>query len=358
MVATNAGGVVLSAMGAFTPVGAGVVQSCASIRAAIARFVDHPDYIPVLPQPPIVIPEPITCAPALGLDEMLPLEERLVRLATRAARDMLPVPGLTRRDLAEAALVLALPPADRQGVAPLDAGRLLVQLQKRTSLPQPLHLEVLPSGHVAAIQAVHQAVSLLHTSGVQRCLVLAVDSYLTEEVLAWLDLGYRVRSQRNVDGFIPGEAALLLLVEARDSALARGVVPLAALEAMAFTVEPSPIPGETISTASGMCEAVRETAGLVPGFRADWVISDLNGESYRSHEWGVTRVRLKDVFENPLLWHPAECTGDVGAASGALQLAVAARAFARGYAPGDRALLLSGSDDGSRGACIVHRPNS
>ena len=255
-------------------------------------------------------------------------------------------------------MILALPPADRQGVPAVDAGRLLEQFQKQSSLPRPLRFEALDSGNGAGIQAVHQAVSLLHAGEVQSCLVLAVDSYLTEEVLAWLDDAYRVRSQRNVDGFIPGEAAVLLLVERRDTALLRSAVPLAALEALAFAVEPAPITGDAVSTASGMCQAIREAAGLVPGFKADWVVCDLNGESYRSHEWGVTLVRLGDLFESPRLWHPADCTGDVGAASGALQLAVAARAFARGYAPGDRALLLSGSDDGARAACIVQRPDA
>jgi 3-oxoacyl-[acyl-carrier-protein] synthase-1 len=48
--------------------------------------------------------------------------------------------------------------------------------------------------------------------------------------------------------------------------------------------------------------------------------------------------------------------GDVGAASGAVALAVAAQAFARGYATADQALVTSSSDHGDVAAACVRRP--
>ena len=85
-----------------------------------------------------------------------------------------------------------------------------------------------------------------------------------------------------------------------------------------------------------------------------WVACDLNGESERGREWGLCQVRLgARARELGALWHPADCWGEVGAATGALLAGLVCRAFERGYAPADRCVVWTGSDDGARTAVAL-----
>ena len=55
----------------------------------------------------------------------------------------------------------------------------------------------------------------------------------------------------------------------------------------------------------------------------------------------------REEFE---IWHPAECIGEAGAATGFACLAAIRAAHAKGYAPGPRALLHLANDSGARAA--------
>jgi 3-oxoacyl-[acyl-carrier-protein] synthase-1 len=76
-------------------------------------------------------------------------------------------------------------------------------------------------------------------------------------------------------------------------------------------------------------------------------------------DWGHALVRLrKDLpaFQDVRAVYSAASFGDTGVASGALGVCMAARAFARRYAPAARALVLSSSDEGARAALSVGAP--
>ncbi|HYO51812.1 hypothetical protein [Archangium sp.] len=115
-----------------------------------------------------------------------------------------------------------------------------------------------------------------------------------------------------------------------------------------------------VSIGSGLTLAVRQVlAGLGPEQKADWVICDLNGESYRATEWVYAYLRTGKRHRDPLaLWHPSDCYGDVGAASGAIQIGIALSAFRRRYARGPHPLVWASSDDGLRGAALLSAPPS
>jgi 3-oxoacyl-[acyl-carrier-protein] synthase-1 len=86
----------------------------------------------------------------------------------------------------------------------------------------------------------------------------------------------------------------------------------------------------------------------------DYRISDVSGEQYYFKEaaLGLNRVlrKRKVDFE---LWHPAECIGEVGAASGPVCVAIARMAALKAYAPGPAALLHFSNDDGLRLAVVA-----
>ena len=77
----------------------------------------------------------------------------------------------------------------------------------------------------------------------------------------------------------------------------------------------------------------------------DNAICDLNGEPYRSEEFTFTVLRTQTAFADATRFvTPADCWGDIGAASGPLFANLAIAAAQRGYAKGPRALLWASSD--------------
>jgi 3-oxoacyl-[acyl-carrier-protein] synthase-1 len=85
------------------------------------------------------------------------------------------------------------------------------------------------------------------------------------------------------------------------------------------------------------------------------VLTDLNGERWRFLEWALaSSPALLGLPPDWRLWHPADCFGDVGAATGAVHLCLAARAFERGYAVGDGVIIFNAAETGERASLCVH----
>ena len=86
----------------------------------------------------------------------------------------------------------------------------------------------------------------------------------------------------------------------------------------------------------------------------DYRITDISGEQYQFKEAALAEARLlrqhKEEFD---IWHPADCIGEIGAASLPCMLGVALYAAHKGYAPGPRLLAHLGNDDGKRVALVL-----
>lgn len=96
-----------------------------------------------------------------------------------------------------------------------------------------------------------------------------------------------------------------------------------------------------------------EAAAVSGGAVVDNIYIDINGERYRSEEWGFVALRAQAVWRSLEYEAPCDSWGDVGAAWAPLAGVLAVRAFTRGYAHGPRTMILAGSFDGSRGAMLV-----
>jgi 3-oxoacyl-[acyl-carrier-protein] synthase-1 len=105
----------------------------------------------------------------------------------------------------------------------------------------------------------------------------------------------------------------------------------------------------------GLTDVVRAAlARLSPGKTISSIICDINGERYRSEEWGFVCLRLASYFDDPTAYlAPSACWGDVGAASIPLFVMLACEAAGRGYATGPRVLAYAGSENGLRGALAL-----
>ena len=86
------------------------------------------------------------------------------------------------------------------------------------------------------------------------------------------------------------------------------------------------------------------------------VLTDLNGESWRSAEYGNARIKIPtSVWAGDRYSMPAASVGDVGAAMTALELAVACHSLDRGYAAARNVMVISSDEYGEVGAAILER---
>ena len=122
-------------------------------------------------------------------------------------------------------------------------------------------------------------------------------------------------------------------------------------------IEPNRIKTETVCIGEGLTAAFREgLAGLPAGAQVTDVYCDMNGEPYRADEFGFAALRTKEHFESASDFiAPADCWGDVSAASAPLHVMLACasrRDKALRERPAMRSLWAS-SETGERGAALL-----
>ncbi|MEO7328882.1 MAG: hypothetical protein ABI193_09910, partial [Minicystis sp.] len=185
-----------------------------------------------------------------------------------------------------------------------------------------------------------------------RVIVGGVDSLVDPDAVRFFHERGRLAVPPRRVGFLPGEGAAMLLLEAPERAIARGATILALLEAPASAHEAITVDTDTPCDGVGLSAAIGETlAGLADGggtLGLCW--ADLNGEPFRAEELGHALVRSLRHVPRPLgLRHLADCIGDTGSASMALAVGAAANALHLGHARTRSILCTASSDGGLRG---------
>jgi 3-oxoacyl-[acyl-carrier-protein] synthase I len=349
--------IVITALGAITPVGATAEQSCAAIAAGVARFHEHAYYQCAPEDPEWDEPLPLFVSDVPVLDPFLDGPDRLLQLALPALSEVMAQSKLKRRDLEQCGLMLSLPEADA-ATTPLNLSTQFVPaLCQLTGLTTFKLWKTSQTGHTGVFTLIQSALQKLKAGDIKMCIVGGVDSYLLETRLDTLDAAWRLRSSRTVDGFIPGEAAVMLLLETAAHAKARGATILATLNALGEATESETIHSQKNSTGEGLTQAI-ETAlnATQPPPGIDTVYGSLNGESYYAFEWGVTLTRLNAALATtqPLI-HPADAVGDIGAATGGLLLACATEAFKKHPEAHATSLVWTSANNGHRMALTLQK---
>ncbi len=162
-------------------------------------------------------------------------------------------------------------------------------------------------------------------------------------------------SSSNRNGFPPGEAAGACLVASAAVARRNGWPVLAHVEAVATAKEPQPLGSDGLRIGLGLTAAVN---GVIASLKLPQLVTatycDLNGERHRNEEFTYTLLRTQLAFLDAHDYLcPADCWGDIGAASGPLYAALAVVAAERGYASGAWPLVWAGSDNGYRTALLL-----
>jgi 3-oxoacyl-[acyl-carrier-protein] synthase-1 len=340
-------------LGMVTPVGLSAPAACAAMRAGISRLQELP-VINVLRQPVIGAYVP-TFAPA-G-------ETRLVRLLTPAVRECIAL--LDRKELASIPLLVGVSEPDRPDW-PRDLEKHLIgRVSRRLRVRfHPEHSRVISEGRASVLSALGEARRLMKSGAATRCIVSGVDSLIHSDCRGWLYRNQRLKLIENPDGLHPGEAAAALEItlagrekyDALRASAEPDQEPEVHIVGLGFGDEKSTVLSGEPNLADGLVRAVKDAlaeARLDLG-ELDFRLSDVNGEQYYFRETINTMIRILRVHKEGFpIWHCADSIGDVGAAAGAVLLAMATAALRGGYAPGTKAICQTSSDYGRRAASVI-----
>ncbi len=335
-------------LGACTALGETAPASAAAVRAAVANMSEWPGVFDRWG-------DPIVVAAAPHLDPALAGTDRFLALALPAAREAMR--PLADAGPAHAPVKVAVGlPEPRPGLPERLEDRISDGLARALAPQRPAEVRTVAAGHAAALGAVQRAWRALCDGDECFYLIGGVDSYLSPETLRWIDRCGRLHSDHLSWGFCPGEAAGFLLLGSRSAALRLRLAAPADVLAAAAAEERNGVGSEAVCTGEGLAAAFRGVFAAVQdtGLKVSRSIGDLNGEPHRAEEYGFAVMRSAEGFaEGADFQTPADCWGDVGAASGPLAAMLAATAIRRGYARGPCALIWASSDGGCRGAALV-----
>lgn len=355
-------GVALTATGLVTSVGHTAAAACAAIRAGVTRprgtrelsvlDLETQDTVPLLGHPVHLVTEGFhktgrwMCLSRICLGEMI--------AASGVPR------GASHEFWGRAALVAVTRELDSQ-LFPIDddadlrahvTAGFLRPLCRAMDLPiAEGNIVLMPVGSVGMAEALTVVAAQLESNVIDRAIIVGVDSWFDPVLIGKASSMRRLKTADVPVGFVPGEAAACVLVETVASARRRRASILGAFDGMGVGRELGDPIDSPRALGSGLTAALANVLEQPPAqFRGDLVL-DLNGESWRAQQWGVTAARLGQRLAHAKVHLPCVSIGDIGAASGPVGVCMALEAFRRGWARTDSALVVTNSDTGGS-ACM------
>jgi 3-oxoacyl-[acyl-carrier-protein] synthase-1 len=351
--------VVITGIGAVTSTGSHARQAAASIRADICRFAQYPSYEPIVRDPGRSFPGPVIAAPARAVTDGLSGIERLLALGRPALAEALADGAVDDSDLPSTNLFLAGGQRAATGadsrIATVLASRLVHPLSDRL---RPDSHHYFPAGSAGALLAIEAARRCLLQGDCRFCVVGGTDSWLDPQTLAEIDQARRLKTAEIQDGFVPGEAAAFVVLERADTALQRHRPAYARCSEVCLAHEANTRETDSVCTGQSLAECLRPVTDRLrrSGSPVRAILCDLNGETYRATEWAYAHARVFRDSANPCprtLLHPADCVGDVGAATGALLLTFGAWMIKRQPDRWNTSVIWCSSDKGERACCSL-----
>ena len=326
--------------GLVTSVGLSAPATCAAIRAKISnptetRFIDSGgEWI---------------MAHQVVLEKPWRGRTKLSKMAAMAIAECLE--GIAHQEWASIPLLLCVAEPERPGRLEGLDDQLFLDVQQELNTHFAPESAIIAHGRVSVAIALAQARKLIHESNAPHVLIAAADSLLTWPTLSVYENGERLLTERNSNGFMPGEAGGALLVGSHggnEELLCTGI---------GFGMEKAHIDSSEPLRADGLTTAIKgalEDAGCEM-HDLDYRITDLSGEQYYFKEAALalsrTMRKTKEAFD---IWHHAECIGESGSASGIAVLAVASAACRKAYSAGPNILAHMANDNGQRASAVLH----
>ncbi|HEY6529310.1 MAG TPA: beta-ketoacyl synthase N-terminal-like domain-containing protein [Cellvibrionaceae bacterium] len=279
------------------------------------------------------------------LAELTPWEYHLIRLAHAPLSAVWPI-GYS----AAIPILVVLPELHPRGSAAAPA-EFIALLTQQTQLPIcPTASQLLPLGRAGFMAALRQAQQILQQGNTPFVLVGGVDSYQQERLLVNVDADGRLsKTDGPSDGFIPGEGAAWLLLSLQPNTTGLAITACELDDEPGHLYSDAPYRGEALARAL-------QTALMQPLTQPiRQVYNSANGERYWAKELGVMLTRNQAALvEQPQHHHPADCWGDLGAATGPALAALAVTHCENSKQVLTAPILTScASDQGLRGIALL-----
>ncbi|MBT1072770.1 3-oxoacyl-ACP synthase [Pelotalea chapellei] len=341
----------MTAVNSITAVGHDGRMTAASVRAGISRLSEYDDYLDS-------DGNPITVARIRDIeDDNHDTASRLSSIASKCLEEML---GDYFKDCTSRPstfhLILGVASEDRPG--PRYEESCLYPLKMvMDEWADKVELEVVPQGNASMPYALAQAAELIESNPATLCIIGGIDSLLRASTLNWFEQAGRLKSVSygRHQGLIAGEAVGFMIIEdpARAEQASRPI--LARITALGLAEESSPRASNSPSRNSGLTDACHAALSGVQDKEIRAMFGDLNGENSRAVEWSMADMRcFKERYEQRQLWTPANCYGDIGAASGTVIANIVTQGFTRGWLQSP-ALMFCSDDHGSCGALVLEK---
>jgi 3-oxoacyl-[acyl-carrier-protein] synthase I len=344
---------IITAVNSITPVGHSAEMTAASVRAGISRLAESEEYFDLEGNPVTVAQieaisddeDEVARANVFAQYCLASLLDKCFRNEFPAAREINLLVGVASS---------SRPGPRYEGEIEETINSLMKIAQNRA---KKLTAQVIKSGNASVIRGLEIARQLLAENPQALCIIGGMDCLLAPETLDWFEDAERLKSEtfgRN-QGFIPGEAVSFMVVQSKQEALNQKKHILAEIIGMGLAREPAPFLSERPSKGEGLTQSCRvalaESACDSGEIAA--VFSDLNGEFFRAKEWGYAELRcFGNLNDSRQLWHPADCLGSVGAASGAVLINLAAVGLSRRWIS-KYAMVFCSDDEGECGAVVL-----
>jgi 3-oxoacyl-[acyl-carrier-protein] synthase I len=325
--------------GLVTSVGLTAAASCAAIRAGLSsptetNFLDSAGEWIVAHQ--------------VMLDRVWRGRKKLVKMAALAIDECLA--GIPRSDWPRIPLILCIAERERPGRLEGLDDQLFSEILAELNVEFANQSLIVPGGRVSLGAALLHASELISKNSVSSVLIVATDSLLASLTLNYYESRERLLTARNSNGFMPGEGAGALLVgrpDANRNSICTG---------LGFATEPVNIDSTEPLAGSGLARAIKAALAnaLCEIGEIDFRVTDISGEQYYFKEATLALSRMLRVRKEEFdVWHPSECTGELGAAAALATVVVADFACRKGYARGPNILCHAGNDAGQRIAIII-----
>ncbi len=376
------GALAVTALGAVSPLGWDATSSCAAVRAGLVRISPLDDY--TARDPDTGNAEMVLGHTVSGCTEGFTGSGRLLRLGVAALSDLRRsqdddswkqtglVLNLASSLTLRAAAVAIGEPTDldaeeeERGEAALEDLRqqqeqhLIAQLKRLAESPFPsTHCRIIRGDQAGFLHALTAATRLLEQRAVSRCVIGGIDSYVDRPVVEALDALRLLKTASRPHGILPGECAAFLQVEPVEAARRRGAPIHCVLGVRALHREAHDRFAGRPWQGAALAEAFSQVWQALPaGQQPGRLIGNLTGDERRAYDWGcaLSRLQGRGLPSDLPAWHTGLSFGEIGAATAPMAIAMAASAFARGYARTRSMLVWMSSDNGERGALQVLAP--
>jgi 3-oxoacyl-[acyl-carrier-protein] synthase-1 len=254
------------------------------------------------------------------------------------------------------ALLIGAEESDLLSIGPQHSNDLLRAVESTLQVSFNEHSQVLPYGDVSIAFALSSAAALLSRRAVDYCIIGGVQTYLIRERLLALEKCGRLKTGRNSDGLIPGEAACFIGVTLLNGAGTKYYShPYTVIKGMGFEQEGA-VHSDEPNRGRAWTSAMRAALVQAKIHSRDvcFRLSNHTGERalFLESSFATMRIYLEQM-PLPPGWYPAGSVGSVGAGVGALLLGWAMTAFYRRYAPGPVAFCELASESGGRAALVI-----